>query len=791
MSKKEYKARVKQFKKMTWEGLKEENPLDGSLKEISTGSENRILGSDDFQLGKEPEEKIEYHVYKNEQKKDSSRKKSKKRRIYKKRRYMPENTADEKRSGDRAYDPATEFWHQNDVEKRGFTYLRQNADDTEKDPQDTAVARRDVKTAEIPMAKDLFHRSLPKKRNTGGSFDKETPDQASGRRRLLHEEDAGIRPKKKKRKMYQRAVTGMQAAGGALVTYSAEQADDNAAVDSVEAGYRAAETGLSAVRRVSYSGKSRPGQRRRTEKSTRAAQMVYRERKQTAQMDVGQRHVSQGKFARDTRKRIYRKRYRKIYRDAGMGRTVSGNVIALFRDTKKSALPKKIVGAILGKQKIYLIVGVLVLGMLLLVSVFASTGAIFQAVGGVVASTTYPSEDADIYAAEQAYLELEQDLNRQINRMEATHPGYDEYRYNVDEISHNPYQLTSFLSAKYGNFTYPDIESVLSDLFQEQYTLTVQTTYETVTETRTVQVGESLGTVVTSGYCNCVLCCGIWAGGNTASGVPPTSGHTIAVDARDPIVPMGTKVVMNGVEYTVEDTGNFNRYGVDFDVYYDSHAEALAHGHQSVEAYLSDSNGSNSVEVTETTTKKILNITLVNEGFGTVAGNNLSRDQRQMYDLYNYTLGNRSDLFGSYSTASDDYTSFTPSAEAMSDERFANMIYEAEKYLGVPYVWGGYSPAGFDCSGFVSYVINHCGNGWDVGRLTANGLKDACAPVALADARPGDLIFFQGTYQTSGASHVGIIVGDGMMIHCGSPVQYTSYETSYWQNHFLSVGRLP
>ena len=336
-----------------------------------------------------------------------------------------------------------------------------------------------------------------------------------------------------------------------------------------------------------------------------------------------------------------------------------------------------------------------------------------------------------------------------------------------------------------------DVEPVLLDLFRQQYTLTVQPVYEEVTETRTVQVGESLGTVVTSGYCNCVLCCGIWAGGNTASGVPPASDHTIAVDASDPIVSMGTKVVMNGVEYTVEDTGNFKRYGVDFDIYYDSHAEALAHGHQSVEAYLSDSNGSSSIEVTETTTKKILNITLKKVGFHTVAGNNLTRNQRQMYDLYNATLGNRSYLFSAYDSASDDYASYTPPAEALSDERFANMLYEAEKYLGVPYVWGGYSPAGFDCSGFLSYVINHCGNGWDVGRLTANGLKDLCTPVPPEEAKPGDLIFFQGTYQTSGASHVGMIVGDGMMIHCGSPVQYTSYETSYWQSHFLSVGRLP
>ena len=129
--------------------------------------------------------------------------------------------------------------------------------------------------------------------------------------------------------------------------------------------------------------------------------------------------------------------------------------------------------------------------------------------------------------------------------------------------------------------------------------------------------------------------------------------------------------------------------------------------------------------------------------------------------------------------------------EALEDEEFARMILEAEKYLGVPYVWGGYSPSGFDCSGFVSYVVNHCGNGWNYGRLTAEGLRGQCAFVSPAEAKPGDLIFFQGTYNTSGASHVGIYVGNGMMIHCGDPVQYANINSSYWEQHFLSYGRLP
>ena len=120
------------------------------------------------------------------------------------------------------------------------------------------------------------------------------------------------------------------------------------------------------------------------------------------------------------------------------------------------------------------------------------------------------------------------------------------------------------------------------------------------------------------------------------------------------------------------------------------------------------------------------------------------------------------------------------------------MIREAEKYLGYPYVWGGSSPStSFDCSGFVSYVINHCGNGWSYGRQTADGLlNNCCTRVSKQDAKPGDLIFFQGTYDTAGASHVGIYVGNGMMIHCGNPIQYTSINTNYWQNHFYTFGRI-
>lgn len=173
----------------------------------------------------------------------------------------------------------------------------------------------------------------------------------------------------------------------------------------------------------------------------------------------------------------------------------------------------------------------------------------------------------------------------------------------------------------------------------------------------------------------------------------------------------------------------------------------------------------------------------------------MSEEQLSMYAMYMATLGNRPDLFGDSSYVAKYYTEYEKyeiPPEALEDEQFAAMIAEAEKYLGYPYVWGGSSPeTSFDCSGFVSWVINHCGVGWDVGRLGAEGLRQICTKVSPSNAKPGDLIFFQGTYDTPGASHVGIYVGEGMMLHCGDPIQYTSFETTYWQAHFMQFGRLP
>ncbi len=192
----------------------------------------------------------------------------------------------------------------------------------------------------------------------------------------------------------------------------------------------------------------------------------------------------------------------------------------------------------------------------------------------------------------------------------------------------------------------------------------------------------------------------------------------------------------------------------------------------------------------------ICTVTLENFDLSHVPVYVMSEDQLALYASYMATLGNRPDLFGDSDYVNRYYGngsggSYDIPPEALEDEAFAAIIKEAEKYLGFPYVWGGSSPAtSFDCSGFVSYVYNNCGVGWSFGRLSAEGIRQICSYVSPADAKPGDLIFFEKTYNTTGASHIGIYVGNNTMLHCGDPIQYTSISSDYWQSHFLQFGRL-
>ena len=575
------------------------------------------------------------------------------------------------------------------------------------------------------------------------------------------------------------AVKDAAATAAHWKTHEAEE--DNAAV---EGAHRAELAGESLARKSIYTRerlKQRREQSKRlkesvldeAEKSRLMFESVYgNEAKKMVKKEAEQKRKSA------LQKLFQKKRYQKQYQAAKQSKKAKDVAITSAQKfTEKAKDAVKMIAA--QNRGIFATVAIFGLIFVLIAASFTSCSASLQGASSAIISTSYSSTDEDIYAAENAYRALEEALNTQINQMESTHPDYDEYRYQIDEIGHNPYQLISYLTVKYGGFTYDEVAEEIESIFRQQYGITTDSTRETVTETKTVRVGESLGQVVTSGYCNCSICCGQWSGGPTA------------VDASNPFVPMGTHVIMNGVEYVVEDTGAFARYGVQFDVYYDNHAAASAHGHQTWEAYIADSNGSQEVQVTTTKEVNRLDVTMTNRNLDTILRSRMTEEEQERYDAYNKYYGNRDYLFdlNSIPTGSGGF-GYTIPTDALSDPQFAKMIREAEKYLGVPYVWGGYSPSGFDCSGFVSWVINNCGNGWNIGRCTADGLRSHCSQVSPSEAKPGDLIFFQGTYNTSGASHVGIYVGNNMMIHCGKPVQYTSIASAYWQEHFMAFGRL-
>lgn len=311
-------------------------------------------------------------------------------------------------------------------------------------------------------------------------------------------------------------------------------------------------------------------------------------------------------------------------------------------------------------------------------------------------------------AAEAQYCAMEAELQTKLDNYEADH-DYDEYHYDLDEISHDPYVLISAITAlRGGAWKVDEVGGVLQMLFDKQYILTetieAETRYRTETETGSYPYYDD------------------------------TTGQWIAVEYEYEVqVPYTYTICTVKLE-------NFN----------------LSH----VPVYI------------------------------------MSQDQLSLYATYMATLGNRPDLFADSEYIGRYYTTQRPNyeipPEALEDEQFAAIIKEAEKYIGFPYVWGGSSPAtSFDCSGFVSYVYNNCGVGWNFGRLGAEGLRQMCAYVSPANAKPGDLIFFQGTYDTAGASHVGIYVGNSQMLHCGDPIQYSDISSSYWQQHFYQFGRLP
>ena len=465
-----------------------------------------------------------------------------------------------------------------------------------------------------------------------------------------------------------------------------DSTDDNVSSDALSAGKSVAERSVayekkSGGRLLFESDKNVPGSA-----STTAGSSSFKA--SGSDMKTSQTAKPQPSKNKRIQKQRLKREYATAFKDAKGGKNTGEAASKALKGTAEK-IKNKAVEVVRNNPAVVAVLAVFLVFGILISSVAGTAGAMASELGGAVTESTYLSSDNDILKANEVYEGYEDELQDQVDNIESAYPGYDEYRYQVDEITHDPYALTSYLTAKYGNFKYEDIKDDLKDLFQAQFTLTLMES----TETRTRTVTNDDGTTSTEEY-----------------------------------------------------------------------------------------------EVT------ILAVKVTNNGLDAIANESLGENQKKIYAIYQASLGNRSYLFGDSITIAnpaDGGMSYEIPPEALDDEKFANMIAEAEKYLGYPYVWGGSSPStSFDCSGFVSYVINNCGNGWNVGRSTANGLRSYCTYVSASDAKPGDLIFFQGTYNTSGASHVGIYVGNGMMIHCGNPIQYTSINSNYWKQHFLAFGRI-
>ena len=591
----------------------------------------------------------------------------------------------------------------------------------------------------------------------------------------------------------------------------------------VKAAHRTELVGEAGARTLYHRHKTAPYRRvtKLQQKSARAnAQLAYR------QTLSDHPELKKNFLARMWQKQKLKRQYAKAAREAQR----TGK-----RAKDAAVTTEKIAASVVNTVKRHpVICGVLIL-LLLVVFLITSLFSSFSSIGtgglGSIAASTYLAEDQDINNAELIYTEWETDLQMEIDRVETDRPGYDEYRYNIGAIEHDPYILMGYLTSAYQNFTYEQIEGVLRQLFNEQYSLTFteETEIRYQTETRVdPETGEETEEEVpyewhilnvkltATPLANLVVqrmsteqkeICEIllqtkgnrqyvknvfgtnWLPYVTSYygyRVHPISGEKNYHTGVDIGMAQGTEILA-GHDGTVTMAGNAGGYGLCVAIEgeaYEGHTLTTKYGHcsqilVSVGQEVKAGDVIAKVGSTGNSTGPHLHLEVLVDG-------------QYLNPLYFADTGDTSStgLPDIGAGGGGGYFDYDIPPEALADEQFAAMIAEAEKYLGYPYVWGGASPStSFDCSGFVSWVVNH--TGWNFGRLTADGLLGVCTPVSGADARPGDLVFFQGTYNTSGASHVGIYVGNGMMIHCGDPISYANINTSYWQSHFYTFGRLP
>ena len=563
-----------------------------------------------------------------------------------------------------------------------------------------------VKKTRSPPKKARVEQSVPRKKKL-----KTDADKAAERAQHLRFGKAELTPDELSRlsKAQKREMYAAHAARSAVHREVDQYEDDNVGTQALSEGEKTAGN----VRDISksiYARKLKKKAKMRGKNGSKTAKSTPQE--PTAAQDAGASGTSEGSsnwLSRWKQRQEIHKSYYAAARSGTAAQTAGGKAASNGTNAAKSGMEQVIdkgksvvstaVNGIANFAKsnahVLLIVGVFLLLLLLVMSAFSSCSILFSGTTQVSGQTIYTAEDRDIRGAETDYKKLEKELDKKIKRTPTDHPGYDEYRYHLDAIEHDPWQLTSFLTTLYDDYTRGEVQGKLKETFRKQYKLTtwveVQTRYRTV----------------------------------------------VMID------------IFTGIPYTVQVPYEY----------------------------------------------RIFHTKLVNKGLEVVIREELDADQWKRYEIFQDTLGGRPYLFngglppgGSDGSGAPGIDYQVP-AEALTDSEFAAIYKEAQKYVGTPYVWGGSTPeTGFDCSGYVCWVYNQ--NGYNVGRTTANGLWNKCQHISEAEAKPGDLVFFKGTYDTPGMSHTGIYLGNGMMVSAGDPIKYANIHSSYWQKYLSGFGRL-
>lgn len=634
------------------------------------------------------------------------------------------------------------------------------------------------------------------------------PDEASGKmkRRLRFEEE--VLPEYRRPSLLSRGAGAVKmAAVIKLHSKIREYERDNVALESAHKSELVAEQGVGRVLRWERNRRRTKPYRTLRKAQQKAARAHTDLAWQTALRDNPELQRKNA-LAKWVQKQKIKRKYAQAAHEAKQSAKFTQNVL-----TATGKIARAIAQYAAAHKAVFLAVAMLALVVMFFATGLTSCTAMLSGFQSSYISASYMADEGEICQSDLYYTEKETDLQIDIDNTEENYPGYDEYRYNIGEISHNPYELLGYLSTAFNAFTFAGVQSEIDRIFSEQYTLT----REVIVETRYDDDGDPydwyvLQTTLTVRPLSAVAQSHLSPGeqtdrygvymqtygnrqafgnpfdfswlGNVSSGygwrVHPISGEKSLHRGIDLAVAHGTPIlaVQDGRVVSAGDAGS---YGLCVVIEDDK-------GYQSRYAHCSSLNVSAGQEV------KRGDVIAAVGSTGNSTGPHLHLEVMLNGEYLNpyFFVDNGDDGTGAIpgtpgGPAIPDY-----SGEPMGDGSFEAMLHEAEKFLGWPYVWGGSSPStSFDCSGYVSWVINQSGVG-SVGRQTAQGLYNLCTPVSSANAQPGDLIFFTGTYSSPGpVSHVGIYVGGGRFIHCGDPISYANTGSPYWSAHLYGYGRLP